>query len=248
MSGWTLGFQVINFLVLAGVLRRFLFKPVTAMIAKRQDDLARAAEAGGRARHEALELRAQADTALAQIDTERARRLTETTSLIAEERERALAEARRDVETLRAAARKDIDDERERAARILASQAVELGAAIAGRLLQQVVAPSIAEAFLTRLCAYLDTASPGRLDELARDLKGGELLLATAPPLEPPDADRWVSRIAARLGNETRPRLVEDASLIAGAELRFPSTTLSYCWRDGLDAAREELAHDAGPR
>jgi F-type H+-transporting ATPase subunit b len=51
MSGWTLAFQIANFLVLAAVLHRFLFKPVTAMIARRQDemDAARKEAEGGSA-------------------------------------------------------------------------------------------------------------------------------------------------------------------------------------------------------
>lgn len=245
MSGWTLAFQVTNFLVLAALLRRFLFKPVTAMITKRQEDLARAAADGQRARHEAEELRAQADRALAEMDAETKRRRAEAAAVGARDRQAALAEARGEVDAIREAARREIESERDKAAETMARGAVELAGAIARRLLEQIVAPSIAEAFLTRLCEHLDALSPERLRELVTDLEGGELLLATEPLLRPADADRWLARITARLGNGTRPRLVGDESLIAGAELRFPHTTLSYCWRDGVDAAREELAHDA---
>ncbi len=236
---------MINFLVLAALLRRFLFKPITAMIAKRQQDLARAAEEAERARHEADELRARADKALAEIDAEMERRRVAAAALSTRDREVATAEARREADAIREAGRRDIESERDKAAETMASGAVELGGTIARRLLEQIAAPSIAEAFLTRLCDHLDALSPDRLRELVKDLEGGELLLATAPLLKPDDADRWLARITTRLGNRARPRLVGDDSLIAGAELRFPHSTLSYCWRDGVDAAREELAHDA---
>jgi F-type H+-transporting ATPase subunit b len=245
MSGWTLGFQVINFLVLAALLRRFLFKPVTAMISKRQEDLARAVADGERVRHDAEELRARADKALAEMNADGERRRAEATALGARERQAAVAEARREADAVREVARREIESERDKAAETMARGAVELAGTIARRLLEQIVAPSIAEAFLARLCEHLDGLSPERLRELVTDLEGGELLLATEPLLSPADADRWLARIAARLGKGAHPRLVGDDSLIAGAELRFPHTTLSYCWRDGVDAAREELAHDA---
>ena len=40
-SWWTFGLQAVNFLVLVWLLRRFLFKPVTAMVARRKEEIAR---------------------------------------------------------------------------------------------------------------------------------------------------------------------------------------------------------------
>ncbi|HVY48233.1 MAG TPA: ATP synthase F0 subunit B, partial [Minicystis sp.] len=37
VSVWNVAFQVVNFLVLAWLLQRFLFKPVRAVLAKRQE-------------------------------------------------------------------------------------------------------------------------------------------------------------------------------------------------------------------
>ena len=248
MSGWTLAFQVINFLVLAILLRRFLFKPVMAIITKRQEDLARAAADSERARREGQEARTLADKALAEMDGERTRMRTETTMIVERDRQAALAEAHREAGAIRDAARRELEIERDKAAETMTRGAVELGAAIARRLLEQVATPSVAEAFLLRLCEELEAFSTERVRALVDDLGGRELLLATAPPLSPAEADRWLARIVARLGKETRTRLVGDESLIAGAELRFPHTTLSYCWRDGVNAASEELAPDAGAR
>ena len=50
MSGWSLLFQIVNFTILALLLRRFLFKPVNAMIVRRQEELSRSASEGERAR------------------------------------------------------------------------------------------------------------------------------------------------------------------------------------------------------
>jgi F-type H+-transporting ATPase subunit b len=248
MSGWTLTFQVVNFLVLAGLLRRFLFKPVMAMIAKRQEELARASADGERARREAEALRARAEEALAGMEATRVRSRAETAALLERDRRAAVAEARREAEATRDTVRRELEAEQERVARMMAESAAQLAAAIARRLLEQVAAPPVAEAFLARLCEHLEALSSAQLRELLADLNGGELLLATAPPLGSAEGDRWLARIAARLGGGAKARLVADPSLIAGAELRFPHTVLSYCWRDGVDAAREAMVHDAAAR
>jgi F-type H+-transporting ATPase subunit b len=248
MSGWTLAFQVINFLVLAALLRRFLFKPVMAMIAKRQADLARVVADGERARREGEDLRRDAEKALADMDATLVHSRAEAAALAERDRQAVLAKARQEADAIREAARREVEIERDKAAEVLVGEAVDLGTALARRLLAEVSGASIAEAFLTRLCEHLESLPPERVRALVEDLDGGELVLATAPPLSPGDADRWIARVTARLGKGARARLASDDSLVAGAELRLPHTTLSYCWRDGLRATREELARHAEHR
>src|SRR5271169_6452619 len=40
-SWWTFALQAVNFLILIWLLRRFLFKPVSAIVARRQQEIAR---------------------------------------------------------------------------------------------------------------------------------------------------------------------------------------------------------------
>ncbi len=245
MSGWTLVFQIVNFVVLAAVLRRFLFKPVAAMVAKRQQNLAATAAEGERVRREAEALRLNADKALAEAVEIRERALAEGRAQIAREREETLAKARQEASSTLDVARHEIDRERDKAADAAATGALDLAAVIARRLLEQVSATSLVDAFLARLCEHLDGASEESKRALRDDLGARELLVATAPPLGPDAGPRWRADIARRLGDGVAIRLVADDALVAGAELRFPHTTLSFCWRDGIKAAREELARHA---
>jgi F-type H+-transporting ATPase subunit b len=241
MSGWTLLFQVVNFVVLAALLRRFLFKPVMAMVAKRQQEIERAASEGARARHEAEELRAAAAKALALASETRERALGEARAEAERQREAMLAETRLQERALRDASKRELAIEKENTAEKMASGAVEIGTSLARRLLGQLATAPIAEMFLTRLCADLEGLSDERRRALLEDLGASELLVATAPRIDPGAEKRWRDEIAARLGTDARPRLVSDDSLIAGAELRFPHSTISLCWRDGIEAARKEL-------
>jgi hypothetical protein len=127
---------------------------------------------------------------------------------------------------------------------------VELAADLAKRLLEQVAGTGIAEALLQRTCDHLEHMPADRLrslrEELAHD--GASLEVATAPPLDEQAQARWSQRIAADVATGAPVRFVSDERLIAGAELRFPHTKISFCWRDGLGAARQELAHHADGR
>jgi F-type H+-transporting ATPase subunit b len=241
MSGWTLLFQVVNFLVLAALLRRFLFKPVMAMVAKRQQEIERAASEATRVRQEAEEIRAGADKALTLAAEARDRALGEARAQAEREREAALAETHREAQAIRDAAKRNLQIEKEKTADQMTSGAVQLGTSLARRLLGQVVTAPLAETFLARLCTDLDGLSDERRRALLEDLGASELLVATAPPLDSDAGKRWQEQIAARLGTASSPRVIGDESLVAGAELRFPHTTISFCWRDGIEAARKEL-------
>lgn len=244
MSLWTLAFQVANFLILAAVLHRFLWKPVEGMIARRQQEIEAASKDAERAKRAAEEDRVRYEQALNGVRSDREAVLAEGRTAIAAEREKALAEARVDAEAIRESARAEIAKEREDAAKELAGQAVVLAAEIAGRLLGQVASANIADAFLRQLCEHLEHLPREKLQALRDELTDSvSPVVATSPPLDTPAQALWSKRIAEDLAARGGVLFVADAALVAGAELRLPHTSISFSWRDGLTAVREELVH-----
>lgn len=245
MSGWTLAFQIVNFLVLAALLQRFLFKPMNATIARRQDELERVRSESERARREAEQLKQDAEHARARVSEERDQTIAEARTTIERERDEVLEKARGEATAIVDAGKQDVEVEREQAARGLAVEAVTLGVEIARRLLEQVATRRAAESFLDRLCEHLESLPKERLGALRDALDGRDLVVATAPALSPEAQAQWLESIKARLGAPFSARFLGDDGLVLGAELRFPHTTLSFCWRDGLNAARTELLDHA---
>lgn len=243
MSGWTLVFQIVNFLVLAALLRRFLFRPVTAMVVKRQHEIESAASDVERGRHDAEELHARAEKALTLAVETRDRAVGEGRAQAEREREAVLAQTRGEAQAILDTAKRDVEVEREKVADRMASGAVEIGTVLARRLLGQVVTEPIAEMFLARLCKDLDGLSDEHKGSLLEDIGAQEVVVATAPALGQDAATRWLAEIAARLRSGVGLRIVTDESLVAGAELRFPHRTISFCWRDGIESARKDLVH-----
>jgi F-type H+-transporting ATPase subunit b len=250
MSAWTLAFQVVNFLILAAVLRRFLFKPVAAMVARRQSEIEASSKEADSAKRAAIDSRARYEWELEKLRSDRESTLAGLRAQAAGEHDKLLQQARAEAAAVVESARAKIDQERRDAATKLADSAVGLAADLAKRLLEQVAGAGIAEALLQRVCDHLENMPAERIRSLREELApaGASLEVATAPALAPEAEARWSKRITTDLATDHPVRFVADDGLVAGAELRFPHTTISFCWRDGLSAAREDLVHHADGR
>jgi F-type H+-transporting ATPase subunit b len=208
------------------------------VIVRRQEELERARVEGDRARREAEELQAKAEQALAGIDQERVRVLGDARKASEGERSEVVCEARREAANIIESARREVESEKEADLDALEAKAVDLAAALSQRMLTEIASAPVAEAFLERLCRHVDALPAERLRALREDLNAAELLIATAPAVPEAMTKRWSDVIAEHLGRRAPARFVHDPSLVAGVELRFPHTTLSFSWRDGLRAAR----------
>lgn len=250
MSGWTLAFQTVNFLVLAAILYRFLFKPVTAIVARRQGEIEAASNEAERAKRAAEESRTHFEQERDKLRADAEVMRVQLRAEIAEQHEKALQQARSEAAALLEAARAEIERERQEAATAATDEALAVGVRLAARLLEQASGPAIAETLLERVCAHLEHLPADRRRTLSEELARGDgsLEVATAPSLAAQAQERWAQRIARDLDGAPAVRFVADAHLVAGAELRFPYTKISVCWRDGLDAAREELTRHADSR
>jgi F-type H+-transporting ATPase subunit b len=251
MSVWTLAFQVANFLVLAAVLYRFLFRPVTEMIARRQREVDEARQQGEAGKRAAEEARAHFERESEALRTERESVLAELHAQAAREREVVLQQARTEAARIIEAAHAEVEQERSEAARRLAEAAVGLAADLSKRLLQQAAGEGVAEALLQRICDHLESMPADRLRALREELASGStalLEIATAPALTPEAQARFAGRIARDLDTASEVHFVADPELVAGAELRLPHTKISFSWRDGLASAREELVGHADGR
>ncbi|MEZ5670687.1 MAG: F0F1 ATP synthase subunit delta [Alphaproteobacteria bacterium] len=240
---WTLGLQVVNFLVLVWLLHRFLYRPVQAVIARRKA----AAEA---AMTEAAQVRAEGEAAkadyaarLAGLQDERRRMRDATHDEMAAEKAQVLAAAQAEAERLRAAGRDALAEERRAALHDTKGAVAGLAAGMAAALLRD-LAPATPDAvFLARieqaLAAMPDSDRRRLQGELADD--GFRVTVATAVPLDAPARARWTAALRRDLGADLAVGFDEDPALIGGAALHFPHTVIGCGWADQLEAARSAL-------
>lgn len=239
----TFALQVVNFLVLVWLLKRFLFKPVSAIIAQRKTEITRAQAEAEAARQSAEQARKEFDQRRAEIEAQRQAISEETRTELASERTKMIAAAQAEIDKLKSAMLKQLEEERENAAREISDRAVEIAVQLADRLLRQCAAPLLDELFLERLVSHLDHLTPAERTVLL-DQSGperGSLFMTTASPLDPKTESKWRGALAKHLGASPHITFAVDKSLIAGTELKFPLAVLRFSWRQALAEAQLEL-------
>jgi F-type H+-transporting ATPase subunit b len=240
---WTLGLQAINFLVLAWLLHRFLYRPVMAAVAARQEAADRlTAEAAAR-RREAEAAAAEAGRQLAAVAEQRDHLLTEGERAAEAARRRLLEQGAAEHQRLLAEARAAIRRETSVAAEELRLRTVDLAAAMAARLLREAPVPD--EPFLDRLLAEI----AGLPEQTRAALRAGPLEVATARPLAAAAArEECAAALAEALeGPPAALTFATDPRLVAGIELRSHATVVRSTLAADLTRIAEELAQDDGP-
>ena len=244
---WTFALQALNFIILVWLLRRFLLKPVTAIVARRKEEIGRAMSEAGAAKLNAEQARLRFEERISEAASERDKLIAEERARMAEERRKLLEEGRAEAEKIRSETRKVLDHEREEAVERAFERSVEIAIELARGLLKEVAIPSAEQAFLGKLVDHLDhpggansTAAPPQL--LDRD--GATVEVTTASELDAAGRAVWSAALRQRIG-PAQFVFDTDPALIAGAQVRFPLATLSFNWRDSVARAREQmLSHE----
>ncbi|MDD9988655.1 MAG: F0F1 ATP synthase subunit B [Spirochaetaceae bacterium] len=142
-----------NFIILVVLLRLFLYKPVKAMLARRQQRIADGLEAADRAQNEAEGQRAAFERELAAARDEaqqEARAAAEATERM---RGDVLQAARDEAEEIKARAREEAERERQQVAADLQREAGELALLIARKVIADAVDPAAHRALVDRALA-----------------------------------------------------------------------------------------------
>jgi len=240
-SWWSFALQAANFLTLVWLLRRFLFKPVSAIVARRKEEIARGMAEASAEKQKALDLQRELEAQRAGIEAERQKAIEEQGAQLAAERMKMLDEARAEAEKIRNQATTQLSEERAAAAQELFSRTIELAVNLAERLLRGLAFPSIEHAFLTRVLDYLDHLSAEERAALVAHLGETALVVTTAHPLDAQEEARWREQLEKRIETGRGIEFNTDSALIAGAEITLPSAVLRFNWRDALTAAAREI-------
>jgi F-type H+-transporting ATPase subunit b len=239
---WTIGFQVVNFLLLLFLLYRYLWKPVRATLDQRKKEIDDAAE-GVKARDKVDdETRAKAKAEGEAADQERARLLASTAAELAKDRDKALGDARAVTDAERQTAHQKLDEERTLAAKELTDATLDATVNLARKLLGEVRGGAITGAFLDRIYEHLDGLPAGEMASLRAETSASPAIaVATTPALDDAAKAAVKARLAGYFGGAVQTSFVVDDALVAGAELRFAHARLGHSFQHGLAAARNAL-------
>ncbi len=173
---WTLGLQAVNFLVLVGLLWRFLYRPVARTIAHRKEETDKALAGVAPALARAEQMRQKYEAERAAWPAERERLLAEARAQIDAERKQRLDQAHKEADAFAVAARQKLGEERAATLAHLRGRTVELGLDVATRLLEEAASPAVAELLLGRLSERLAALPKSELSALRAQVANGTAL------------------------------------------------------------------------
>jgi len=236
---WTLAFQLLNFAVLLLVLFRLLFKPVREIMGKRAAQVQAALDAADQARAEAEAIRAGLAQEKERVGAQRAEMLAKLQTEIEENRQRRLASAAAEAQSLLERGRAVLESEQRKADELLRERARRSTSDYAAGLLAGVADIEIHRALLRRL----PEAFAGTAAELAgSDSRGEPVAVAVESAFALTDEETaglrtLVGKSVPLAGLTT----TVEPLLLAGVRLRAADRVYDYSLRGQLDALAAAL-------
>ncbi len=135
----TIVVEMVGFVLLLLLLKRFLWGPVTEYLEQRRQDIANTYEKVEQTRQEMERLRSEYEQRLANIEAEARAQIQQAVKEAQQVREQILAEARQQAEKMVRDAEETIRYERQKALAEMRAQVVELTLLATGRILQESV-------------------------------------------------------------------------------------------------------------
>jgi F-type H+-transporting ATPase subunit b len=229
--------ELINFLVLVWILKRFLYRPVLDIIARRREQIDATMAEAKRIDTEAQALKERYETRLDEWESEQTDKRVTLTHELADERARQLAELRKSLDeevakSQAAEARRvaDLGDKLER-------EGLALGARFASRLLDVSATPELQARLLDLFVQDFDATSPERFANLLGNPELAPDSVDVSSAFELTDAQRKaVDERAKKLcGADVPIRFAEDSSLLAGIRLTIGGCVLGLNLKDELE-------------
>ncbi|MBN1675867.1 MAG: F0F1 ATP synthase subunit B [Kiritimatiellae bacterium] len=237
-------FAVVNFLILVGLLYKFLHKPLLNLIEKRRVAIEQARREAAAEAEKARRAREDYERKLAAADEERDKVLSETRQSADAARrdllEKAKGEAEREVANLK----QTYERERREALSALEEEIAGVSVELAGRVLEKLVDTGVESKLHAQLLAELDALAGGDGQPKRPGAGGGGLpvRVVSARALEGAARQAIADRVRACTGGDTEPEFKADSALIAGTRVEFGDRAVDASLADVLAGVRERVA------
>jgi F-type H+-transporting ATPase subunit b len=216
----TLLLQIANFLIMAFILARFLFKPLKGMLDRRAREATRALDEAQQATRDAQVLRSEYEKKHENIDAEFAALKNEARIVIDQTRQEMLQEAYEEIEAMRARAQEEIEQQRAEALRLHRTKIGELVSTLVQRMMEDILNPAIHQAYLEAFLDQLRSVQlEGHVSNNGQTAVSAELI--TTVPLAEEERQRIVTTLETAVSEPVDLTYRVDPGLITGAMIRL---------------------------
>lgn len=236
--------EIVNFLVLVWLLQRLLYKPVAAVIERRQAGIEKTLADARTASSEAEAFKRQFENRLVDWEQEKAQARQQLNEEMEAERRRQMAELQSSLgeERARFRARAERQAQEEEQRRV--AQGRSEGGRFVARLLSRLACPELEDRICSLVVADLPRLPASQLQTLREAAREGKAGVASAYPLDDAQRTRLAAALSSVAGRTVACRFVQDAKLVAGLHISIGPWVLSASLADELKFFVE--AHDDG--
>jgi F-type H+-transporting ATPase subunit b len=240
---WTFLFQAINFVVLAYILHRLLYRPLREAIDKRQTANAQAQEVAEKTRQEAETLRQQLQEQLAGAEQQRQELIHQARAQAEVERTKVLAEAERKVRQSQDEVRQALEREREEALRSLRQEVISQALTLTRRLLAEASDRTLHQQLVLRLVQTLEQLPAAEREQLRANGQTSPVL-ESAQDLDPGTLEQLARTVTALTGQPATLVVQPRPELLGGIRLRIAGRVWDSSLAGPLGRAQGEAGKD----
>lgn len=235
---WTFVFQIVNFIVVAFVLHRLLYRPLHEAIDRRRQATLKAQTDAQRAQQEAEALRARFEAQLAEAERQREQWVREAHRQAEAEGERLLDDARRTARQQAEEASRQLAEQREEALAAVRQEIVHLAVDLSGRFLKQSADRTLHRQLVARLLESLATVSEDDRRQLLIGWQPGDpVIVETAEELDRESVEAISAAATGLVGRQAAIQVKTNPALISGACLRLGG----HVWDASLGGSLQEV-------
>lgn len=246
LSWTTFTLEIINFLVLVWILKRFLYKPVLAVIARRRAAIEKTLSDAKTAQADAQTLQSQYEGRLADWDKERQQARESLTQELEAERKQKMAALHAELEQEKEKARVVEMNRQANTVRKMEVSALQQAARFATRLLEQASGPDTQTRLIKLLINELSQLPAERIAALRNNF--GEApetaIVASAFPLADDQRQQLEQALTVITTPNTAIHFEQNKALLAGVRITIGAWVLSANIQEELQGFAE-LTRDA---
>ncbi len=244
INWFTVAAQIVNFLILVALLKRFLYGPIVAAMAAREEKIAAQLAEAQQKRQDAEQEEASLRQKIRDIEERRQELLTEAGNQAEAHKKELFSQAREDVEQIRQKWAASLQREKETFLQNLKQRLGQEVIETSRRALQEMAGLELEQRLTEVFLDHLRQLPPEEQAAIRESLQetGGELLVTTAFELSEEARQKIAARVQEQFGRDLALRFTTSGELLAGIELLTSSRKLAWSLGSFLDSLDEDLS------
>ncbi len=244
INWFTVAAQIVNFLILVALLKRFLYGPIVAAMTAREGKIAAQLTEAREKRQQAEQEEAALRQKVRKIGEQRQAMLTEAEHQAEAHKQELFTQARQEVEEIRQKWAASLEREKATFLGSLKQRLAQEVCVISRQALKELANQELEQRVVEVFLDHLRQLTPDEQAAITAAVKetGGELLITTAFELLEAMRQKIAAQVEEQFGQGLALRFATSGELLAGIELLTSSRKLAWSLGNFLDSLEEDLA------